>query len=112
MFAPGSTRLSNYPLKLKVIEVAVNANEQVTIDAYVKLDSATDIAAKLVLPGGQLAGMSATDITDPKTADTNWEKLTVQDTPTESGVIYAEVWAWYVAGNSNAYVDTLTVSQA
>lgn len=106
-----SNRSSSYPLKLKIAEVAVNANALVTVKAWLKKDHATDVAAKLVCPGGQLTGI-ASDVIATKTDDTNWEQLTITFTPTQAGVIEIEAWAYYVSGNSNVYVDDFSVTQA
>lgn len=109
--APLSQRNSEYPLTLEIAQVPCNANALVTVKAWVKLDHATNIAASLVCRGGQVAGVT-TDVTTSKTADTNWEELTITFTPTEQKVITIHLYAWYVAGNSNAYVDDLTITQA
>jgi hypothetical protein len=110
-FSPTTLRTAWYPLKMKIAEVPFNASAQVTFKAWVKLDHATNIAARLICYGGQVAGV-ASDVTVSKAADTNWEELTLTFTPTEQKVV--EIWmeTWYVAGNSNAYVDDITVTQA
>lgn len=108
---PLTERRSYLPLMFEVAQIAVKANSLVTFKAWVKLDSATDIGARLFIKGNQLSGMSS-NITANKTADTNWEELTVTFTPTEAGVVSVEFHAWYIAGNSSAYIDDITVTQA
>lgn len=109
--SPLSTRLSNYPLKLSVAKIAVEANKLVTVKAWMKKDHATNVACSLVCPGKQISGVD-NDVAATKANDTNWEQLTITFTPTERGVVEIEAWAWYVSGNSNAYIDDLEISQA
>lgn len=104
-------RPSYKPIRLKIAEVPCAASALVTVKAWVKLDHATNIAAKLFVRGGQISGVS-NNVETAKTADTNWEELTVTFTPSEAGVIEVEVLSWYVAGNSSCYVDDITVTQA
>lgn len=108
---PGSTRLAMYPVRLALAQVLCAANEVVTVSAYMKKDHATNVACKLAVRGHQLAGMTATEYSDTKADDTDWELLSFTFTPTEIGVVEIEAVCWYVAGASNCYVDTLTVTQ-
>jgi len=108
-FIPAATRIAAYPLKLKIAEIAVVSGRTYTISAYLKLDHSTNVAAKLVIPGGYLSGIS-TDVTANTPTNTNWNKVSLAAiTPTETGILPVEVWAWYVAGLSNIYVDTLSI---
>ena len=74
-------------------------------------DSAAGVGAKLVCRGGQIAGV-ASDVT-ATAADVlqTWEELEITFTPTEAGVVEIELWAYYVSGNSNVYVDDMTIGQ-
>lgn len=105
-----SNRASSYPLILSIAKIAVSANNLVTVKAYLKKDHATDVVGKLICRGGQIAGI-ASDLVATKANDTNWEELTISGTPTVAGVIEIECWAEYSAGNSNIYVEDLTISQ-
>jgi hypothetical protein len=111
MAVASSSRDSGYPLVLNIAKIAVTANNLVTVNAWVKKDHATNVGAKLVCRGGQIAGV-ASDVTDTKADDTDWEELEITFTPTEAGVVEIEAWAYYVAGNSNVYVDDVTIAQA
>ena len=106
-----SKRASNYPVKLSIAKIACAASSQVTVTAYVKKDHATNVAARIICRGGQIGGV-ASDVTATKASDTNWEQLTLQFTPNEVGVVEIELESWYVAGNSNVYVDTVAITQA
>jgi len=110
-FTPLANRHGGYPLDEVIGEFAVNAGAQVTVTCWCKKDHATNIAAALVCRGGQLAGVAA-DVTDTKADDTDWEELSIVFTPTEAGVIKVELWAWYVTGNSDVYLDDVTRTQA
>lgn len=108
----GSTRTSYFPIPLKIAEVAVAASALVTVRAWVKKDHATNVAAKLYVQDEvyTLAGIAADSAT--KADDTSWEELTITFTPTEKGVVPIFVDAWYVAGASNVYVGSVTITQA
>lgn len=107
------SRASDYPLDLKIASVACEANKQVTAKVWVKKSHATDIAAKLVCRGGQIAGV-ASDVTDTKADDTDYEELSVVFTPTAAGVVNLEVWAYWAANTADefVYVDDFSVTQA
>jgi hypothetical protein len=108
-------RSSFYPLKLSIAKIAVVASKLVTVKAYMKITSTTDILGALVCPGGQLTGMTVADIkTNTGTADTDWHELTITTTPTQAGVIEVEAWAWWVANvaNESVYVEDMTITQA
>lgn len=109
--SPTTLRKSWYPLKLKIAEIACNSGSLVTFKAWVKLDHATNIASAIVCPGGQVGGVTSDQIAN-KAADTSWEELTITFTPTENKVVEIYQYSWYVAGNSSAYVDDITVTQA
>jgi len=101
------------PLILPIAKIAVVANKLVTVNAYMKKSHATNIGAKLVCPGGQLAGITSDDVTDTKADDVDtWEELEISFTPTEAGVVQIEAWAYYIAGTGNVYVEDMTIIQA
>jgi hypothetical protein len=102
-----------YPAKLTVASIAVNANKLVTVKAWVKLSHATNISAALVVPRLTIQGVSS-DVKANKTADTNWEELTVTFTPTVTGVANIELWTWSTTGSTtnSSYIDNMTITQA
>jgi len=109
-----STRItSSNPFYTLIAKIACNANALVTVKAWVKLSHATDIGAKLFVRGGQIAGVS-NDVTATKSADTNWEELTVTFTPTETGVVEVHLLSYWLANlaDESTYVDDVTVMQA
>ena len=107
-----SQRGQYWPIKLMLGPFPVNASALVTITAWVKKDHATNVAAKLYVEDAlyNLDGVVADSAT--KADDTSWEELTITFTPTEQGAIPVFVDAWYVAGSSNVYIGSITVTQA
>lgn len=107
-------RNEKFPLTQPVAKIAVAAGSQVTVKAYMKKDHATNVGASLVCRVGQVAWSDgASDLhTDASTADTSWHEVTLTFNPTEAGVVEIEMQAWYVGGNSNAYIEDMTITQA
>lgn len=106
-----TARYLNDPLKLPIAYIAVTANNLVTVKGWFKKGNATTIGAKLVCPGGQIAGV-ASDVVATKADDTSEEELSITFTPTENGVVVIEAWAYYISGFSTVIVDNLTITQA
>lgn len=102
-----------YPLYFKIASVAVNSGSLVTVKAWLKLSHATDIGAKLYIPGGQPSGPT-NSTTATKSADTNWEELSVTFTPSLQGIVDVYVEAYWLANTADesVYVDDITVTQA
>lgn len=94
--SPTSTiRDSFYPVQLVVGEVALNANKLLTFTTRVKKNHATNISAKLIIPGGQIAGIPD-DVEVTAANNTSWQDLTLTATPTEGGIaiqVLLYVWA-------------------
>jgi len=110
-----STRSSYYPLKLSIAKIAVVASKLVTVKAYMKITSTTDILGALVCPGGQLTGITVANVKqNASTADTDWHELTITFTPTQAGVVEIEAWAWWVASTADesVYVEDLSIEQS
>ena len=101
------------PFRFKIASVAVNASSLVTVKVWVKLSHATDIGAKLFIPGGQISGPTS-NTSATKSANTNWEELTVTFTPSIQGVVDIYVQAYWRANvaDESVYVDDVTVAQA
>lgn len=111
-FAPGATRLATYPLGLSVAKVAVVADKAVTVTLNFKKSDATNIAAQIIVKGGQLAGVAA-DVTALCPSDVTWDLVSMTPfTPTVAGVIEVQVQAWYVGGVATVDIDDITITQA
>ena len=107
-----SARNTYNPIIFKIAEVACAASALVTIKAWVKKDHATNIAASIYVEDAlyNITGVVAAETT--KASDTSWEELTLTFTPTEAGVVPIFAKTWYVAGSSNSYVGSVTITQA
>jgi len=108
-----TAQTTNFPINFPIAKVACNANALVTVKAWVKLSHATDIGAKLLIQANEIAGVSA-DVTATKSADTNWEELTITFTPTVAGVAQIYLQGYWLANlaDESIYVDDITVTQA
>lgn len=100
-----------YPVRFKIGEFAVAADTAVTFTAWVKKDHATNVACRIVCEGPTYSLPGITDTSDTKADDTSWEQLSITFTPTESGVVPIYFESWYVAGNSNTYIGSITCTQ-
>ena len=94
----------NYPIKLMLFPVYVNAGAVVTVHVLFKKGHASNIGAKLVIEADAITGVTQQVQTVPD-LDTE-QNISVTCNPTYAGVI--EVWAWvyYVAGHSTVIVDS------
>ena len=105
-------RNSLNPVLVKIAEVACAASALVTVKVWVKKDHATNIGAAIYVEDAlyNIAGVVASEVT--KANDTSWEELTLTFTPTEAGVVPIFAKTYYIAGNSNSYIGSVTITQA
>lgn len=105
-------RNSYNPIPIKIAEVACAASALVTVKVWVKKDHATNIGASIYVEDAlyNINGVVAAETT--KASDTSWEELTLTFTPTEAGVVPIFAKTWYIAGNSNSYIGSVTITQA
>ena len=105
-------RNSYNPIPIKIAEVACAASALVTVKVWVKKDHATNIGTSIYVEDAiyNITGVTAAETT--KASDTSWEELTLTFTPTEAGVVPIFAKTWYVAGNSNSYIGSVTITQA
>lgn len=111
--SPGSVdRGFGWPVKLILPRVLVNAGSLVTLGIYCKLSHATDVGARLVFPGLQIAGVDDDQIAICP-ANTSRNLLTVTFTPTEQGVVEGEIWVYWLANAADEYAtfDDITINQ-
>lgn len=110
-FSPTNTVSINayFPMRKRVARIAVNAASQVTVSIYVRRDN-TGITAKLVVPGRQIAGVNSDVVATAAAIANTWELLTCTFTPSETGVVEAEVQV-YGGSSYNAWIDDLAISQ-
>ncbi|MEI6577537.1 MAG: hypothetical protein WCO63_15280, partial [Bacteroidota bacterium] len=106
-----ANRNTNYPFRLPVVKVAVNANALVTVKLWFKLSHATQIGAWLAVRKNQLAGVNDGYIACAE--NTNWQELTLTFLPTEAGVIEIEALCFYRSFSPGTiYIDDITITQA
>lgn len=109
----------NFPMRMSLTTFAVAANSEVTVTAYCKKSHATDIAANLIIKGGQIAGVP-NDVSVTKASNTDWDEagvntpLSISFTPTEKGVVEVLGQAWWVANaaDENVVFDDISITQA
>lgn len=104
-------RSSVYPIRFKVGEFALSASSAATFTAWVKKDHATDVECQIKVEGEAYTLEGITETADVKGSDTNWEQLSITFTPTESGIVSIWYESWYVSGNSNTYIGSVTCTQ-
>lgn len=106
-----SSANANAPISLKVAVIAVIPDEKVTVSLYFKKSNATSIGARLYCMGGQLAGIPD-DVYTNCPEDTNRNKVTIEFTPMETGVVEIFAQAWYIS-NTPEYViiDDIEITQ-
>lgn len=112
-FRPTTTkRAITYPMRLSVAKLACASGVTVNVQIWVRRDN-TNIAGRLIVPGGQIAGVRADIIntTDAPSVNTWTQSATVSFTPTEDGVVEVFYECWDGVGTSNnLWIDDLTVS--
>lgn len=103
-------RRDNYPLGFTLANVAVNANAQVTIKAWMRRSN-TGLTMRLRVKGGQISGVTNDVISYMTAAADTWEQVSLTFTPTEIGAVevLAECWG---GSTYTGYVDDLTIIQA
>lgn len=106
-----SNRNASFPVQFKIGEFAVSADTAVTFTAWVKKDHATNVACKIFVPDAVFSLPGITETSDTKASDTSWEQLSITFTPTEAGIVPIYFSTWYVSGNSNTYIGSVTCTQ-
>jgi hypothetical protein len=110
-YPTNAARDFSYPLKLSVAQVAVEADVEVTVSAWLRRTN-TNLQMQLQVLGGQLAGVSKTTASLTAAVDT-WQQVTITFTPSAAGVIDIQCLAWTNSGTTHiGYIDDLTITQA
>ena len=111
-FAPRHTHyIHEYaPLTKKIATVAVGASSLVTVSVWAYRDN-INIYGKLIVNGGQIAGVPNDTYVVTSGSASAWEQLSTTFTPTETGVV--EVHMQVYGGNTyNLWIDDFSMSQA
>lgn len=97
------------PATLKLARVAVNDGTLVSVKCYVRRTN-TGLTIGIRVKGGQVAGLSSTQVATTAAAADTWDELTITFTPSSKGVV--EVEGFCHGGTTyTGYFDSLTVSQ-
>lgn len=99
------------PISFQFAQVAVSASSLVTVKAWVKKDHATNVGCRIKVEGADytLPGITETIVTASNS--TSWQELTLTFTPTAAGIVPIIFESFYIAGNSNTYIGSITVTQ-
>ena len=107
--ATGRSQL--YPIRFQFAQIAVDANQLVTVKAWVKKDGAATVGCRIYVENADytLAGITGQSATAAN--NTNWQELTIQFTPTVSGIVPLWFESWYISALTNTYIGSITVTQ-
>ncbi|MDO8971049.1 MAG: hypothetical protein Q7U74_10205, partial [Saprospiraceae bacterium] len=103
-----ANRSTYYPLFMSLAKIAVAADSQVTVSCWFRR-SDTGITGKLICRGGQIAGVIADVSASMTAAADTWEQLSITFTPTATGVVEIEAWAFGGTAYS-VYVEDILIS--
>lgn len=107
----GTTRTEQQAIRFPFAQIAVEASSLVTVKAWVKKDHATNVGCKIRVEDAifTLPGITATSATAAN--NTDWQELTITFTPSVSGIVPIWFDSFYISGNSNTYLGSITVTQ-
>jgi hypothetical protein len=94
-----------YPVNMPIARVYCPGGVTTTVTVAVKKDDADGLGASLFVAKNQLAGITD-DIQSYKVDDTNWQEVSIDITPTQSGIVEIEGRAWCVTSTGSVYFDT------
>lgn len=106
-----SSRPESVPIRFQIAQIAVEANKQVTVKAWVKKDNGTTVGCKIMVEGSTFTLPGITETSATAANNTNWQELTITFTPTQEGVVPIWFESFFISGNSNTYVGSITVTQ-
>lgn len=100
-----------YPLRSVIARIPCVAGEAKNLTIWTRRD-ATDIKGRLMVRGGQIAGVAKDTYVDCTPAINTWEQSGVLSfTPTENGVVEVEFHVWDGVGTTNSFwIDDLATS--
>lgn len=109
--SPDAMHTVNAPLIQYIQPIPVAASGTHTCSVWVTRDS-TNIAARLMLRGGQCSGETTDNTADASAAINTLEQLTLTTTPGQAVPLQFEFHTWRVSGSGNAWFSDMTASQA
>jgi hypothetical protein len=96
-----TTRDTNYPLVLSVAKIACIASAALILGIWVRRDN-TNIKGRLMVKGGQIAGVGVDAYVDCAPTINTWANYTVTITPTGAGVIEVTFECYDGVGTTNS----------
>lgn len=108
----GTTSLKFKQSAVYAFEVAVNADELVTVTAYLRKNGAygTDTPPRITLRGLGIDGTGSAAVSMNDVEDT-WQQVTVSGIPSSQGVLILEVETFGSDPGAAVWIDDLAVSQ-
>lgn len=107
----GSQRGIDFPIRIKVAEVACAASGLVTVTAWVKKDHATNVGCRVFVEDEYFTLSGIVADVETAASNTNWQQLTLTFTPTVNGIVPIWFESYYISGNSNTYLGSITATQ-
>jgi hypothetical protein len=99
----------NYPLDFNIGRIAVSANNEVTIKAWL-LRNNINLNMRLKVPGGQIDGVSSDVIANLEGSANEWYEVSLSFTPEQDGVVEFYVDA-FGGSTHTGYVDDISITQ-
>jgi hypothetical protein len=95
-------RAATYPVSLDIATIYCAANRPIIVYVTASKSHASDIAAQIIIPGGQIAGVD-TDQTSVLASNTNEQTLSIPITPTAAGTVTVKLQTWWLANTADEY---------
>lgn len=112
LFINQTARSINTPARITAAEIAVTANNLVTVKAWVKKSHATNIGCRIIVLDALYSLPGITETSATAADNTNWQELTITFTPTVSGVVPVYFDGFYINATANVYLGSVTITQA
>lgn len=110
--SPTATHGANFPFIHAMGVFACDSTGTLTVSVYVRRSNSTNVAARLVIRGGQVDGVTTDQTDDASAASNTWEQLTISCSPTEKVMIEVELHSWQTAGAGDVFWGDFDVTQA
>jgi len=92
------------PLEFSLAKVAVEANKTSTIKTWMKLSADSSVGAQLICKGNESIGLPY-DVSVQAAYNTNWQQLSIQITPSSTGVVEIQAIAYSRTGQTTSIGD-------
>lgn len=103
------TRISVYPLILKLAEVYCVGGQAATVSCYLKKSHATNITGAIQVNSVTVSGAEVTYTSSAMAENTDWQNMSITFTPDNTGVYKIYGYAWCVNNTGSVYFDDMTL---